>query len=102
MWHFCPEYLCSFASVVVNSFCIFSPWHLLHFLAFQKPAAQLKKPSVATVQKKTQESDSSDSDSDDESDEDLPVKAPVVAKKKEESSESSESESESEDEVVTA
>jgi len=50
-------------------FLHFSPWHLLHFLAFQKPAAQLKKPSVESAQKKTQESESSDSDSDDESDE---------------------------------
>jgi len=32
------------------------------FLAFQKPVANLKKPQVASVQKKTQESDSSDSD----------------------------------------
>ena len=56
-------------TVVGNSFCIFFHWHLLHFIAFQKPAAPLKKPSVASVQQKTQESDSSDSDSDDDSDE---------------------------------
>jgi len=68
MWHHCPEYLWCITSFVVKSFCIFS-WHLLHFLAFQKPAAQLKKPSVESAQKKTQESESSDSDSDDESDE---------------------------------
>jgi len=63
----------------------------------EEPAPQLKKLSVASMQKNTQESDSSESDSDDESDEDSPVKAPVAAKKKEESSESSETESEDED-----
>jgi hypothetical protein len=41
------------------------------FLAFQKPAASLKKPVVASVQKKTQESDSSDSDSDEDESEDV-------------------------------
>ncbi|KAL5206968.1 hypothetical protein ABZP36_031403 [Zizania latifolia] len=58
------------------------------FLAFQKPTALVKKPSVAHVQKKVQ---------------DMPIKASAAAKKKEESSETSdyESDSDSDDECFS-